>query len=408
MKFNLESARKYLEIFYNTNVELANRNIKYDNYALMLVGDHGIGKTDLIKQFARERGVHAEIVRLSQFDEIGQLKGFPIVTIKVTKKFDDEVRTRVISEKQLSTYIEKGWVPTTDAPVMSDAAPDFINRLKPYDILVFDDFSRSLPFFNNSVMEIIKERKFAGWELPVGVSVFLSSNPDNGEYDVRQLDGAQQDRITPIEIEWNKEIWVKYAEDLYENDRRLIPDEYINFIYMNPEVVSGHSVVSDKNFTKSCSIRRWTNFFIQANLMYPNIKDNLTNITELGQIHVGDLVYSFVTFINSNYHKIISSEDIINIASFDEVKNKIQESIDLNTNSNMIKNVITFRLSNYIDRMISNDIKITSEVKKRLIEICNCDLFEKDNKLVILKNLSKDYRFKDVIIKSSSNMLSMD
>lgn len=408
MKFNLEKAKKYLEIFYNTNSELAKNNINYDNYALMLVGEHGIGKTDIIKQFAKEKGIHAEIVRLSQFDEIGQLKGFPIVTVKVTKKFNDEVKTRVISEKQLGTYIEKGWVPTSDAPVMSDAAPDFISRLKPYDILVFDDFSRSLPFFNNSVMEIIKERKFSGWELPVGVSVFLSSNPDNGEYDVRQLDGAQQDRITPIEIEWNKEIWVKYAENLYQNGKRVIPDEFINFIYMNPEVVTGHDSVKDKKFDKACSIRKWTNFFVQSNLVYPDIKNNLQNITELGQLHVGDLVHHFITFINNNYDKIISSEEIVNTPSFETVKTKIIESINLNTNTNMIKNVITFRLNNYIDRLIKNELKITPELKTRFVEICNCDLFEKDNKLMILKKLSNDYRFKDVIIKSSSNMLSIE
>jgi len=408
MKFNLSKARKYLEIFYDTNVELAKRNINYDNYALMLVGEHGIGKTDIIKQFAKERGIHAEIVRLSQFDEIGQLKGFPIVTVKVAKKFDDEVKYRNISEKQLPIYIEKGWVPTSDSPVMSDAPPDFISRLKPYDILVFDDFSRSLPFFNNSVMEIIKERKFSGWELPVGVSVFLSSNPDNGEYDVRQLDGAQQDRITPIEIEWDKEIWVKYAANLHQDGKRVIPDEFINFIYMNPEVVTGHTTIADKKFDKACSIRKWTNFFVQCNLVYPNIKDNLHNIIELGQIHVGDLVHAFVTFINSNYDKIISSEEIINNPSFEKVKEKIISSINLSDNTNMIKNVITFRLNNYIENLINSGVKITPELKTRLVEVCNCDLFEKDNKLMILKQLSNDFRFKDVIIKSSSNMLSME
>ena len=406
MKFNLDDAKKYLEIFYDTNVELANKGINYDNYALMLVGDHGIGKTEMIKQFAKERGVHAEIVRLSQFDEIGQLKGFPIITVKVTKKFDNEIKTRVISEKQLGVYIEKGWVPTVDAPTMSDAPPDFISRLKPYDILVFDDFSRSLPFFNNAVMEIIKERKFSGWELPKGVSVFLSSNPDNGEYDVRQLDGAQLDRITPIEIEWNRETWVKYAENLFYENKRLIPDEFINFIYMNPEVVSGHSVNSDKKFTNACSIRKWTNFFIQSSLFYNDIKKNLPYIIHLGQLHVGDVVHSFASFINNNYDEIISSEEIINLESFDSVANKIEKSLSLSNNPTMIKNVISFRLSNYLDRFITDKIQVTPALKQRLIEVCNSDFLEKDNKLLIIKKLAQDSRFKEVILRSSNSMIN--
>jgi hypothetical protein len=404
MKFNLSSAKKFLEIFYDTNVELANKNITHDNYALMLVGDHGIGKTDMIKQFAKERGVHAEIVRLSQFDEIGQLKGFPIVTVKIAKKFEDEVKYRVIPEKHLSIYIEKGWSPTSDSPIMSDAAPDFISRLKPYDILVFDDFSRSLPFFNNSVMEIIKERKFSGWELPKGVSVFLSSNPDNGEYDVRQLDGAQLDRITPIELEWDKETWIRYAENLEYEGSRLIPDEFINFIYMHPEVVSGHEVVTDKSFTNACSIRKWTNFFIQSNLLYKDIKKDLINIIELGQLHVGNLVHSFASFVNNKYHLIVSSEEIINLKTFDTVVKRINESLELSDNHVMIKNIISFRLSNYLDRYINDRLQVTPELKQRLIDLCNSDLLEKDNKLVILKKLSKDGRFKEVILKSSDSM----
>lgn len=406
MKFNLSSAKKFLEIFYDTNVELSKRNIEYDNYALMLVGDHGIGKTEMIRQFALERGVHAEIVRLSQFDEIGQLKGFPIITVKVAKKFEDGLKYRDISEKQLSVYIEKGWIPTQDSPTMSDAVPDFISRLKPYDILVFDDFSRSLPFFNNSVMEIIKERKFAGWELPKGVSVFLSSNPDNGEYDVRQLDGAQLDRITPIEIEWDKEIWVNYADGLTYNNEKLIPNEFINFIYMNPEVVSGHSSSTTKTFNNACSIRKWTNFFIQSSLMYKNIKKNLPEIIELGQLHVGDIVHSFGTFINNNYDQIISSEEIINLSTFENVLEKVNHSLTLNDNHTMIRNVISFRLSNYLDRYITDKLQVTPQLKNRLVEVCNSEILEKDNKLLIMKKLTADSRFKDVILKSSASMLN--
>lgn len=398
MKFTLEKAREYIEIFYNTNKMAADLDIELDNAALMLVGEHGIGKTEILKGFAKEKGVHCEIVRLSQFDEIGQLKGYPIVKIEVSKDTGPEIVKRWITEKQIPTYINDGWVMSKREPVMGDAAPDFISRLKEGDILLLDDFSRNLSFFNNAIMEIIKEKAFGSWKLPKGVSVFLSSNPDDGNYDVRQLDGAQKDRITPIEIEWNKESWCRYADTLYNNDAKIIPDEYINFIFMNPEVVSGYS--GDKKYEGACSIRRWTNFFKQVALLYPNTKKDLNKIIELGQIVLGDVIHSFGAFINNNFDKIITPEEIFSISKFETVIDKINESIKLSDNEYMIRNVITFRLSNYIDRIIENNITATPEMKDRLVEIGNSTIFEKDNKLFILKSLAKsEVKFKDVIIK---------
>ncbi len=397
MKFNLIDAKKYIEIFYNTNKFACDLNMQMDNAALMLVGEHGIGKTEILKSFAKEKGIHCEIVRLSQFDEIGQLKGYPMIKIEVCKDTETGVVKKWITQKQIPNYIDNGWVMGNSDPVMSDAIPDFVSRVKEGDILVLDDFSRNLGFFQNAVMEIIKEKAFGSWKLPKGVSVFLSSNPDDGNYDVQQLDGAQADRITPIEIEWNKEAWCAFADGLYIDDRKIIPDEYVNFIFMNPEVVSGYS--SDKKYTNACSIRRWTNFFKQVALLYPNTKNDLPKIIELGQIVLGDVIHSFGAFINNDFDKIITPEEIISTPKFETVVKRIEESFALSKNEYVIRSVITFRLSNYVDRIIENNVPVTPELKSRLIQIGNSSVFEKDNKLFILKSLAKsEVKFKDVVL----------
>ena len=72
----------------------------------------------------------------------------------------------------------------------------------------------------------------------------------------------------------------------------------------------------------------------------------------------------------------------------------------------MIKNVISFRLSNYLDRYITEKLQVTPVLKQRLIDVCNSDILEKDNKLLIIKKLSQDSRFKEVILKSSNSMIN--
>lgn len=395
IEFNLAEAKKYLDIFYNTNLSLSKKG-KFDNYALQLVGLPGIGKTEIVRKYAEEIGVECHVIRLSQFDELSQLVGYPFIEISIHK----DGNKLHINEKHLTDYIKNGWQPCDEKSRMAYSQPEWVGKIKEGDILFFDDFSRQIGVFNNAVMEIIKEKENLGWSLPNGVSVFLSSNPNNGEYDIRQgLDDAQADRIIPIYIKWDKHIWAKYADEIG------IPSEFINFILLNTEAISGSQ---SEKFENSSTARRWTNFFIQCSLIYPDIKNKLPEITELGLLHVGSTINLFVNFIKENYDRIVSPEELMDhTIPLSKVLDRVKESIQINPVKEIsIRNIITFRLTNFILKIINNkSISIGPEIKNRIKDLVLSELFEKDNIAVLLKTLATDGRFNSLTLELSSKIL---
>ena len=51
-----------------------------------------------------------------------------------------------------------------------------------------------MPRFIQATMELIDRGEYISWSLPPNCTIILTSNPDNGDYNVNSMDNAQKTR----------------------------------------------------------------------------------------------------------------------------------------------------------------------------------------------------------------------
>lgn len=155
----------------------------------MLVGLAGIGKTSAIKQWAKEKGYHCEVL-IGSLMEPSDLQGMP--------------------------YIENGST--------HFAEPAFITRMNEASlngtrsVLFCDEINRSPKDVLGAMLTLILEREVNGHKLPevngLPTIVVGGMNPDDeGDYHVDSLDDAMRNRFLIIRVESEAQGWLKYARD---------------------------------------------------------------------------------------------------------------------------------------------------------------------------------------------------
>jgi len=177
------------------------------NDTLLMSGSHGIGKTEVVSQWAKENDAHLEVLLLSAND-IGDLVGMP--------------RTVDINGEIVTVWTQPIWLQR-----LNDA-----NRAGKRTILFLDELNRAPSDVLNSALQLVLERKIHQHKLPVlnGEETMLIAaiNPDGGEYQVNSLDPALLDRFLHVDVEPDLEAWLPYARE------KKIPMVIRDFLIENP------------------------------------------------------------------------------------------------------------------------------------------------------------------------------
>ena len=256
--------------------------------AVNIEGDAGLGKTSTILQLGKELGMDVVKLNLSQIEELGDLVGFPVKEFLVKNQ---EGKQRWITEAQVNGALKAGY--TVADKRMSHAAPEWIQGKGEGGFLILDDYTRADHRFMQATMEILDRQEYVSWKLPKNWHVILTSNPDNGDYNVTSLDVAQKTRFISVELKFDVDVWAKWAESAGIDGR------CINFMLMHPELV-----------TQRVNPRSITTFF-NAISSIPKFEEQLPLIQMIGEGSVGaDFSSMFTMFINNKLDKIISPEDI--------------------------------------------------------------------------------------------------
>lgn len=194
-EINLQEFKKILNYLIDNNRKLVDEG-KYP-LTVGCEGLAGVGKTSIIEQVAKERGMTYVKVSLSQCEEIGDISGFPLKQYKVQELNENGTikEEKWVSHDLISTYFN---LPCesyriTNETQMGYAAPSWVPREEnPNGILVtLDDFNRANSLIMNCIMELVCTGKYMTWELPKYTTLVLSSNPDNSDFNVTSLDSAQ-------------------------------------------------------------------------------------------------------------------------------------------------------------------------------------------------------------------------
>jgi nucleoside-triphosphatase THEP1 len=330
-----------------------------------IAGDAGLGKTSAILQLGSELNLNVVKLNLSQLEELGDLIGFPVKEYQVKNA---EGKLLWITEQEIETAGSKGYRVVDKR--MSHAAPEWIQGKGEGGVLILDDFTRADHRFMQAVMEICDRQEYISWKLPKNWHVVLTTNPDNGDYNVTSLDVAQQTRFISVELKFDVKVWAKWAEEAQIDGR------CINFLLMNPELV-----------TQKINPRSITTFFNSISSIQ-KFEEGLPIIQMIGEGSVGDDFSSmFTMFINNKLDRIIGPEDILNKDEkyvFSALKDMIGEEDGFRAD---IASVVSTRIINFALTKASIE-SIPDAMVQRISNIMtDCASFTDDLKYYMIKEL---------------------
>ena len=335
--------------------------------AVNIEGDAGLGKTSSLMQLAKEMNMAVIKLNLSQIEELGDLVGFPFKEFEVENK---EGAKKWVQETLLETYVKGGFRPTSQSR-MSHAAPEWIQGQQEGGFLILDDYTRADQRFMQATMELIDRQEYISWKLPKNWHIVLTTNPDNGDYNVTSLDIAQKTRFISTEVKFDASVWARWAESV-DIDGRCI-----NFLLMNPEVV-----------TTSVNPRAITTFFNSISSI-PKFEDELPVIQMIGEGSVGPEVSSlFTMFINNQMDKIIPPHEVLTNTNESYVIGALNSVIGAGDNFRAdISSVMATRIINYC-LVHAQEKSVPDAMVNRMIRLLtDCDSFSDDLKYFMVKEI---------------------
>ena len=162
-------------------------------------GRHGIGKTQIVRDLAREMGAAFAYLAPAQFEEMGDLVGMPQVV------------------EGVSRFAPPDWAPREEGP----------------GILLIDDVNRADDRILRGLMQLLQNYEMVSWRIPPRWQIVLTANPDGGDYSVTPMDDAMLTRMLHITLEWNLDAWLRWAQKADVDARGIA------FVQTFPELADG-------------------------------------------------------------------------------------------------------------------------------------------------------------------------
>ncbi|MEM7180615.1 MAG: AAA family ATPase [Spirochaetota bacterium] len=298
-------------------------------------GEHGIGKTQLVEDFAKDNGYSYAYIAPAQFEEMGDLLGMPKIS------------------EQSTVFVPPEWVPTSEGP----------------GILLIDDVNRADDRILRGIMQLLQNYELVSWRLPKDWHIVLTANPDGGDYSVTPMDFAMLTRIMHITLKFDVKAWSKWAQ------ANEIDTRGINFVLTYPEVVTGERTTP----------RTLVQFFESIHSL-EDLKKNLNLVKLLADSCLDqNTVSSFISFVNSGLSKLVTPEEILNSDDFiQEILPQIRRLVEQKTKRVDILSVITTRLVNYL---LVLQQKLSHKELQNLKAFLKMELLPNDMRLITAQEL---------------------
>jgi hypothetical protein len=353
--------------------------------AVNIEGDAGLGKTSAIMQLGKELQMEVVKLNLSQLEELGDLVGFPVKEFEIQ---NNEGKSKWINEAQIAAAQKAGFKIVNKR--MSHAAPEWIQGKAEGGFLILDDYTRADARFMQATMEILDRQEYVSWKLPKNWHVILTTNPDNGDYNVTSLDVAQKTRFISVELKYDSDVWAKWAE------KANIDGRCINFMLMHPELV-----------TQRVNPRAITTFF-NAISSIDKFEADLPLIQMIGEGSVGvDFSSMFTMFINNKLDRIISPVDILTKDEqyvMNSLTNAVGKDDDFRAD---ISSVIATRVINY-SLALADKGAVGKPIIDRIAKLTtDCDAFTDDLRYYMVKEIVNGNKVKFSQLMMNQNVVKM-
>ena len=176
---NIKKLKDVFDVAYK-----ANRSVK-------MVGPHGIGKSQIVEQWAKDNGFHCEVLQLPLMDE-GDMIGIP----ETIEKNGERVTTWAmpIWLQRITEATKKG-VPS---------------------VLFLDELGRASTGIRQVAPQLVLENRLQEHDLGTvdGLTTLkiVADNPSD-EYDTAEYDPALESRFMTFDVDSNVADWLEFARD---------------------------------------------------------------------------------------------------------------------------------------------------------------------------------------------------
>ena len=185
------------------------------SHNIMLVGNHGIGKSEILSEYYGSLGMPVVALFLGQMSDPGDLIGLPCKDEKTGK----------------TDFMPPYWFPTDGKPI----------------VLFLDELNRARPEILQTVMDLALNRKLAGKLLPEGSRIISAVNSGD-QYQLTDLDPALVSRFNIVNFKPTAEEWLLWARKSGLDPRVVgFIDENRMWLDKDPDQKEGADTGLDKN-----------------------------------------------------------------------------------------------------------------------------------------------------------------
>ncbi|MDF2503678.1 ATP-binding protein [Clostridium sp.] len=334
----------------------------------LLIGESGIGKTTIIKRICANNNYYSINIDGNMLKE-GEIGGLPTI-----EDYEINLNGEKVKLKR-TVYAVHTKLQEIERVLSNDPNKTIL--------LFIDEINRCEHSVQQELMNIILNREINGFKMPRQVKVIAAMNPSSkyGEYNqtdyqVVDMDAAQEDRFVWIEVESDTKAWISWGMEKIDGYTN-IHEDILNFISTFPEYL--HTPFSTEMIKATPrSWERVSNVYkvylekeekVSKNIIYNVIKGNVG----------GSIAQEFMNFINSNNIPIITPEEIF----FEGIlKSEVIEKIKKENHSRLY--LIAKNVFQYIED--SKNKKQEVDIFSRLLQYYPPDL-----KLAIMKELKEIY-----------------
>ena len=313
----------------------------------LIIGDSGIGKTALAHRLAKNEGYNLVTIDANLLKE-GEIGGLPIVK---NNKTIYATHHKLVEVSELS---EEG------------------NTV----LLFIDELNRCEHAVQQELMNLILNREINGYSLGENVKIIAAMNPSNkydsfvdSDYQVVDMDPAQEDRFVWIEMESDIKEWIKWAMKS-EN----IDIDIIEFLSTFPQYLN----TPNSRESLKATPRSWERISKAYKLYkYKNYPINI--LLNVVRGNVGESITAdFANYISNKRKPLISVERLF---SYEGLPMELRD--DLTNESHSRLYILAKNCLNYLnDNGSEKNLVLFSEL---LI------VYPRDLRLGIMKEIKQDY-----------------
>ena len=251
------------------------------DHNLMLVGKHGIGKSEILTDYFSSKGMPVVALFLGQMSDPGDLIGIPTKN-EASGKTD---------------FMPPYWFPLDGKPI----------------VLFLDELNRARPEILQTIMDLALNRTLAGRKLPEGSRIISAVNAGD-QYQLTDLDPALVSRFNIVNFRPTVQEWLLWARKA-DVDSRVTDFIQENQVWLDkdPDAKEGE----DTGLDKTPDRRGWK-----------RVSDIIRHCDELNPLMtkaisavVGPKASSaFVS--NAANRKIVSGREVL--MNFDKVREKLE------------------------------------------------------------------------------------